>query len=169
MNPKLAAMGIIITASGSDRGFSSGQTSMFAAILEPYTVEQIEAAANEHVQKFSGWPMTDDALKAFKAMLKRQQKPEAAQVKPWRGGWWGIDGSWGGDWSACNHASLIWHYAMIGRYATGHRATRAEEFRQMCLRRHVPPEVLSEALTAARVGDWELTQYMARVKAKAAA
>ena len=168
MNPKLAAMGIIITASGSDRGFSSGQTSMFAAILEPFSVEQIEAAANEHVTKFSGWPMSDDALKAFKAMLRKQPKPETA-VKPWRGGWWGVDGSWGGDWSGCNHASLIWHYAMIGRYASRCGALKAEEFREMCLRRHVPSDVLTEALAAARVGDWALSRFMTRVKAKAVA
>lgn len=168
MNPKLAAMGMIISVAGSDRGFSQGQTQMFSAILEPYSVEQIEAAAEEHITKFTGWPMSDEGLKAFKAMLKKATGKPSQTSKPIHRTW-SESGEWSGDWSHADHASLIWHYAQLAKWPMRCHFDKVAEFRGLCIGRRIPPDVLDGAVAAARVGDYQLRQYMAKVKQKTAA
>lgn len=168
MNPKLAAMGMIISCAGSDRGFSAGQTQMFAQILEPYSVEQIESAVEEHLTKFSGWPMSDDGLKAFKAMLKKAAGPKSTTAKSIVRTW-SESGEWSGDWSRVDHLSLIWHFAQLAKWPMRCHLDKVAEFRGLCIGRRIPPDVLDGAVAAARVGDYQLRNFMAKVKDKAAA
>lgn len=170
MNPKLSAMGIILASAGSNCEFRGGQTAMFASIVDPYTVEQIEAAAAEHVAKYSGWPMSDESLRAFKQMLKKQASAVSGG-KPARviERTWSERGDWTGDWSTVSLASLTWHYAMIARSPFRCNADRISEFKALCLSRRIPESVLNEAVAKARKGDHELTEFMRRIKAKAAA